>query len=250
MTAVSFSAVFLASLLGSAHCVGMCGGLALFCAGAAPTRIAPQLSYHFGRLCSYASIGALAGLIGNSINTVGSLAGLQEAAALVSGVLLVVWGISALGWGSSFTSSSKLSRKFTELIAKLFRSSFKRNGNNDSGQEIRHIWIFRTFLVGLLTVFLPCGWLYAFVLVAAGTASPLLGSICMFAFWAGSVPALLAFGSVATLLTEPMKRFVPRLTAVLLIIAGLCSVFGREHLGGMLSLHQGHSHHATSSHHH
>ena len=46
---------------------------------------------------------------------------------------------------------------------------------------------------GLLTTLLPCGWLYAFVALAAGTASAPLGALVMLTFWIGTLPAIAAF---------------------------------------------------------
>ena len=57
----------------------------------------------------------------------------------------------------------------------------------------------RALSTGLLTAFLPCGWLYLFALKAAGTGSPLQGALFMIAFWLGSVPALVLVGPACRL---------------------------------------------------
>jgi sulfite exporter TauE/SafE len=85
----------------------------------------------------------------------------------------------------------------------------------------------RALVVGLSTTLLPCGWLYAFAVTAAGTGSVLGGVSVMAAFWLGSVPLLLAAGVGLRALSARLSRHVPVLTALLLIGVGLCLVVAR-----------------------
>jgi sulfite exporter TauE/SafE len=79
----------------------------------------------------------------------------------------------------------------------------------------------------LLSGFLPCGWLWAFVVTAAGTGGALKGAAVMTAFWAGTVPALVAVGVGAQLVSAPLRRHVPAVTAILLVVLGLYAILGR-----------------------
>jgi sulfite exporter TauE/SafE len=88
----------------------------------------------------------------------------------------------------------------------------------------------RAGLLGALTALLPCGWLYAFVLTAAGTGSAGSGSLIMLAFWAGTVPALLAVGLGVRLFATPLMRRAPALTAWLLVAIGITTLSGRLNL--------------------
>src|SRR5687768_4058400 len=88
-----------AGLLGSVHCVGMCGGLiAVASHGAAGgrERLAVQAVYQTGRLVSYALLGALAGALGRALDLAGQAAGLGKAAAIVAGAAMVLWGLAAM----------------------------------------------------------------------------------------------------------------------------------------------------------
>jgi sulfite exporter TauE/SafE len=85
----------------------------------------------------------------------------------------------------------------------------------------------RALVVGLLTTLLPCGWLYAYAVTAAGTASPLAGMAVMGAFWLGSVPLLLAAGVSLGAFSAKLRRHVPVLSAVLLIALGLGTIVAR-----------------------
>jgi hypothetical protein len=87
--------------------------------------------------------------------------------------------------------------------------------------------LLRSVLIGLATGLLPCGWLYAFVLAAVGTGSMLHGVGVLFAFWLGTLPALLGIGSLAQLLSQRFRRLLPALSACLLLSIGLGSLFTR-----------------------
>ncbi|HSN56721.1 MAG TPA: sulfite exporter TauE/SafE family protein, partial [Candidatus Sulfomarinibacteraceae bacterium] len=87
--------------------------------------------------------------------------------------------------------------------------------------------VVRAATVGLLSGVLPCGWLWAFVVVAAGTGSTAAGATVMAAFWAGTVPALLALGFGAQLVSLPLRRHIPVVTAAILVALGLYAIVGR-----------------------
>jgi sulfite exporter TauE/SafE len=89
----------------------------------------------------------------------------------------------------------------------------------------------RVAILGLSSALLPCGWLYAFVVTAAGTGSAMRGALVMGVFWVGTVPVMLAFGEAVSRLSGPLRRRVPATCALLLMILGLWTVFGRSQLG-------------------
>jgi hypothetical protein len=88
----------------------------------------------------------------------------------------------------------------------------------------------RATLFGVLTALLPCGWLYAFGVTAAGTGSPLWGAAVMGVFWAGTVPWLLAVGVGTQLLARALGPRVPVVAALLLIALGVLTIAGRAGL--------------------
>ena len=78
--------------------------------------------------------------------------------------------------------------------------------------------------VGLLTAFLPCGWLYLFASYAAGTGSPLWGGLFMIAFWLGSVPALVLAGVGVQTLARLLGRRLPLVTALAIVVLGVVTL--------------------------
>lgn len=213
-------AVFAASLLGSLHCVGMCGGFVAFYSGAdgsrGARRLASHTAYSVGRLVAYLALGAAAGAVGAALDLAGSLAGVQRVAAVVAGSVMVLWGAGALIQLGGF-------RIFRHGSGSTL-SSWLRRGITLVGDRPP---VVRAATVGLLSGVLPCGWLWAFVVVAAGTGSTAAGAAVMAAFWAGTVPALLALGFGAQLVSLPLRRHIPVVTAAILVALGLYAIVGR-----------------------
>jgi hypothetical protein len=126
------SAAFVAGLVGSPHCIGMCGGFAVLCGG----RVTDTMFWHLGRLTSYATLGALAGAFGSLIP------GPSWVAAVVS-FGLMVWFAAAL---AGFVPEPRL------VIPGL-----KRLGSAVAGNPAPYM----RYAFGIVNGFLPCGLVYA-----------------------------------------------------------------------------------------
>lgn len=206
-------AVLTASLIGSPHCVGMCGPFALLVANSkgqqSHSASRALVAYHGGRLVGYATLGAIAAAVGAALDLGGTLIGIQRVAAIAAGGLMVLFGILALlqlrGVGSLHFRAPKWLEKMLSRAHRLAASlpPTKRGAT-----------------VGLLTVLLPCGWLYAFVITAAGTANVLHGALLMAVFWIGTVPALSVVAMGVNRISERFRRYIPLATATLLIVVG------------------------------
>ena len=210
-------AILVASLLGSPHCAGMCGGFVAFYAGGdGRTRGLAHVAYNGGRLISYVALGMLAGALGAGLDHVAGLAGLGRIAAVFAGASMVVWGGATL-----ITQAGVRLRLPTPPVA-LRRTM--------SG-ALRHVHAqpaaVRALVTGLVTTLLPCGWLYAFVAVAGGTAQPPAGALVMSVFWLGTLPVMAALGLAAQTAFGPLRRRLPMFTAALLVVFGLLTVAGK-----------------------
>lgn len=210
--------VLLASLAGSVHCAAMCG--AFVCAYAAPRAPASSgsgahLSYHGGRLTSYLLLGALAGALGAGVERVGALAGIGRAAAVVAGVLMVLWAAG----------------EFARLAGARLPAWSVDSGRRVLGrvlmtQRDAPVWR-RSLALGLLTTLIPCGWLYAFAVTAGATGNPLSGMAVMAAFWAGTLPMLLAVAlGVNRALAHAGRRWTMA-AALAVMVLGLLTISGR-----------------------
>lgn len=207
---------FGAALLGSAHCAAMCGAMA--CASADVSaepgeRFRASATYHAARMVAYVLLGALAGAAGAGVDATVSMRGVIRPAALVGGVLLVVWGVmralTSVGVRVPRVGAAQYARS---LVSPLLRGVANRRP------------VARAALLGIVAPLLPCGWLYAFVASAASTGSAVDGALVMAAFWAGTVPALAAVTLGLHRALGPARRFLPFATAMALIAVGSLTV--------------------------
>jgi sulfite exporter TauE/SafE len=218
--------VFLSSLLGSLHCAGMCGPLVAAYAGMPGTdepwrrRAIAHAAYSGGRLAAYAALGASAGAFGAAIDHAAAWAGMTRAAAVVSGCLIALWGLHAF-----------LAARGVRVPRIDAPSALRRAFGTAMRAVAARPPAARAAILGVGTALLPCGWLYAFVVTAAGTASALTGALVMAVFWTGTLPVMLAFGEAVRALSGPLRRHVPAACAVVLMVLGLLTVFGRSQLG-------------------
>ncbi len=219
MTAI-IAGIFVASLLGSLHCAGMCGAfLALAVAPDEHARYgkhALNIAYNFGRLVSYIALGALAGAIGRSLDFGGEMLGVQRVAAIATSVIMIGFGLIALARARGIALPIP---RFAGPFPNAVRRAYTACGN----------WspLARAYAIGLLTTALPCGWLYAFVFSAAGTGSPAYGALAMAAFWLGTLPVMAALGLGLQSLFGPLRRHLPMATALLLVFVGIATLAGR-----------------------
>jgi len=212
-----FFTVFGASLVGSLHCAGMCGPLvAVYAADAQSERLRAHSAYHGGRLATYATLGGLAGGLGSLVDFAGTLMGIATLAGAMAGATVAAWGAFKLlslydtRW-SGMGAPRGLQRLAGRVLARLRR----------------HPPTVRALVMGLSSALLPCGWLYAFIAVAAGAATVSGGATVMLAFWLGTLPALAAVGEGVRRLAGPFAKRLPVLSALALIVVGLGTVWMR-----------------------
>jgi sulfite exporter TauE/SafE len=199
----AITAAALAGLVGSPHCIGMCGSFALACGG----RVSHTAAWHAGKTSTYALLGALAGLVGHSVP------GPTWVATVVSAAL-VVWFAAGL---------AGLVPEPALRIPGLTRLATRAAQRGDLGSR---------FLFGMATGLLPCGLVYATLGIAVASGSPLVGAATMATFGLATVPALAAFGlGIRRLAGE--RPWTRRALAVLVLTAGLWVVFQRQGMKGM-----------------
>ena len=200
LTALTLGAV------GSLHCIGMCGPIALALPHGQASRwqqLMGTLLYNLGRVLTYALLGFIFGLLGQTI----SLAGFQQGLSIVLGIgLLFV----------SIFSSKKISSLFTmpDRFAKTWRKV--------SGAFLRKRSLPGLAIIGLLNGLLPCGLVYVALAGATATGHVEQAVLFMVVFGVGTIPALFAVTTFGKLLTvkwrQSLSRLIPVVTAVLAVI--------------------------------
>ena len=223
MTAL-IGTVFLASLLGSLHCAGMCGAFVAFAVGSPATpggRAACAAGYHGGRLVTYALLGAIAGSLGAALDWGGSMLGLSRIAAVMAGAMMIGFGVVTL-------------LRLRGVRLSVLRPPAGLARFVGAGQRFAMGFrpLPRATLIGLLTTLLPCGWLWAFAITAAGTGSAAWGAATMAVFWLGTLPVLVTLGLGVQKLSGALGPRLPAMTAVALVVVGLLTVIGRLGVDG------------------
>lgn len=222
-------AVVTASLLGSLHCAGMCGPLsvALLPRGGRPAaRVRVQAAWHGGRLAVYALLGALFGAVGAAVDLGFSVFALQGIAMRVAGGAIVLIGAVALLRRIGLRLP-RLGGPGSAVVVAVTRRARGLPPNR------------RALLLGVGSALLPCGWLYAFALAAAGTGGAASGAALMVAFWAGTVPLLALAGEGAARLVRPAARRAPWLPDLAVVLVGLLLLAQRNALADVPGLDRG-----------
>jgi len=204
----SFFAIFIASMAGSLHCVGMCGGLVAVAGGSSRGTMMGQLGYNLGRGISYALLGILAGAFGEVF--------LSKIRALLRPLGVVAPSLALVCLLSVCVATFVLLRRRHSGLVTLSADSFVT--------RIQDRLATIPFTLGLSSAVLPCPWLYSFVLVAAAGGSAIVGLKVMVAFWLGTLPALLVVGTIFEASLRELLRRHPYLSIASMIMALLLSL--------------------------
>ncbi len=214
--------ILVASLIGSVHCAAMCGGFVCFYAGAGPSgsndgpvALRAHAMYNVGRLASYLLLGAIAGALGAGVSMVGRMAGVAHAATVIAGALMIGWAISTIA-----------AQRGVSIGAVHAPEAWQRALGKALHAVREQPMSVRAGLTGLLTTMLPCGWLYVFVATAGSTGTVRGGLTVMGIFWLGTVPALLAVGLGAQRVFGPLRKRLPSLSAVAVLVMGVLAMSG------------------------
>ena len=223
--------VFVAGILGTAHCLGMCGPFALIIGGGSKSwsdAVARQLAYTAGRVFTYAVLGAAAGYCGSHLVAVlPSFLNFPAALAIAAGLLLLWQGFRATGlWPSRLVSrwwNSAASNGIGAARDRLPRSAAPCLAGGFLGQFLRSRGT-GVFLAGMFTGLLPCGLLYGMLALAASTHSLPFGGLAMAIFGLGTAPGMILTGLSGRIIGPAVRRRILTAAAWCLMLAGLVSV--------------------------
>ena len=220
-----YTLAFSTALLGSGHCIGMCGGLVTalgFSADGRRAGLVFHLLYNLGRTLTYTLIGVAVGWVGSALAYKESLQHVTRYLLVASDLIVILAGLGTAGALSWF---NLMRLEFAGPIGSLTSTT----------RALRN-WppALSALPLGLLFGFLPCGFLYAMVLTAGQSADPLQGGLIMLAFGIGTMPALFFVGSAAHLLTSGSRQWMFRLAGVLVALMGCYNLYRHLRMFGML----------------
>ena len=195
-------------LLGSFHCIGMCGPIVLVLPG---RNVFYKVLYNLGRTITYSLLGIAVGFVGQGI----AFAGLQQFLSIAIGVIMLAIILFTKYKHFDLPTNGLFNSLYITLKAKL-ALLLKSNS------------VFSPLLIGILNGLLPCGLVYAALLAALSLGSITGGGLYMTFFGLGTIPIMLGLGIFSGIISPAIRtklnRAVPyflALVAILLILRGM-----------------------------
>ncbi|MCR8668530.1 sulfite exporter TauE/SafE family protein [Aestuariibaculum sp. M13] len=204
-------------ILGSFHCVGMCGPIAFMLPvdrSNSVKKIAQIFSYHIGRLLAYSIIGLLFGFIGKSFY----LFGMQQQLSIAIGILMIVIILIPTQLFNKYNASKPIYNLIAKVKSALGKALKKKTAD--------------TFLtIGFLNGFLPCGLVYMAVFAAITMSSAFQSSLYMMLFGLGTIPLMTSAIYLGKFLNSSIKQRIQKAVPVFVVIIGLLFILRGLGLG-------------------
>ncbi len=191
-------------LLGSFHCVGMCGPIAFLLPVDRNNnlkKVGQIFLYHFGRILAYSIIGLVFGLVGKSLN----LFGLQQQLSILIGVLMLVVVIIPQRKFNKYNFSKPIFKAVSKVKSAL-------------GKELKKKTPDTFFTIGFLNGFLPCGLVYMAVFGAIASGNALQGSLYMALFGLGTIPLMTSAIYLGNFLSGQVRQRIRRAIPIFIVI--------------------------------
>lgn len=208
---------FIIGLLGSLHCIGMCGPIAL----ALPMGTfksfrfyAGRIIYNLGRVVTYAMFGAIFGIIGRNL----ALAGMQRWVSIVTGVAIIL--IVLLPQAVR-----------TKMIYKLPFSAFTNKLKESFGALFKKGTLGAMFFIGVVNGFLPCGFVYMGLAGALGTGDFAGGILYMAMFGLGTFPVMFAVSLAGNFINLKLRQRLTKIIPVLAVLLAVIFILRGMNLG-------------------
>ena len=204
-------------LLGSFHCIGMCGPIAFMLPVDRSNnfkKISQITLYHIGRIFTYSLIGLLFGLLGKSFN----LFGFQQQLSIIVGVFMIVMVLIPYKTFNKYNFSKPLFQLISKVKTALGKELKKKSPD--------------TFLtIGFLNGFLPCGLVYMALFGALASGDALQGSLYMALFGMGTIPLMTTAIYFGNFLTAKVRQYIRKAIPVVVVIIGLMFILRGMGLG-------------------
>lgn len=233
------ASAFTIGLLGSLHCIGMCGGLVSAITMSRDKIWWPGLfSYQLARISSYIALGIMVAAIGVSLQGDSGLQSVQIGLSYFAAGVMILFALNLGGW---------MPDPLSQLTARVMGFTGLGKWSQQANQQNKFTpWV----MVGLLNGLLPCGLVYAGLALSLTAETALEGGLVMLAFGLGTLPAMLATPSLMRVLTPQLRGILLKVAAIALIILALFTATRHllhgehDHAGGG---HANHSEHHSSS---
>ncbi len=214
--AILLSALLL-GLMGSFHCAGMCGPIAIALplhGNTVPQKIFGGALYNLGRTITYGVMGAVFGLLGQGVGMIG----FQQKISVIMGVLMIV----SILFPAIFKNQYNMDKSMFSIVGKLKKSI----GKMFSIRSFSSL-----FFIGLLNGLLPCGLVYMAIAGAIGTGDIFMGSMYMILFGLGTIPMMLSISLAGNIMSASIRVKINKLIPVMVVIVGIFFILRGLSLG-------------------
>lgn len=204
---------FLIGLLGSFHCIGMCGPIVL----ALPKNNSLLLSrslYNIGRIITYSSLGLLFGIIGSRLEMIG----LQRIISISLGILILLAVITPSSYRARISGKLGLYRAIG-VLKSMLRIMFKKHSNASM------------LGIGILNGLLPCGFVYIGITGAISIGNPTESMLFMTMFGLGTLPVMLGASMLGGIVNFNIRQKLIQLVPVFSIVLALIFILRGLNLG-------------------
>ncbi|WNM20376.1 sulfite exporter TauE/SafE family protein [Flavobacterium capsici] len=208
---------FIFGLISSLHCIGMCGPIAMMLPvdHKNPTRKALQiLTYHFGRITTYALLGLAFGLLGRGLY----LAGLQQQISIAVGVLMIVIAIIPERTFAQYNFSKPIYKVITTLKTSL-------------GKQFKKKTLDAMFSIGFLNGLLPCGLVYAALFGAIAMQNVGYSMFYMMLYGLGTIPLMSTVVYASNFISIPWRNQLQKVIPVVMVGLGVLFILRGMGLG-------------------
>ena len=208
---------FIFGILGSFHCIGMCGPIAFMLPVSRDDQAKKFLQvmlYHLGRLIAYSIIGLAFGLVGKSLD----LFGFQQQLSIAVGILMLLMVLFPYLKLKGLQVANPMAKAISRVRSSL-------------GQALKKKTPDTFFTIGFLNGFLPCGLVYMAVFGAVASGGLLQGSLYMILFGAGTIPLMTTAVYSKGLLNRIPQRKVRRMVPVFVAVVGILFILRGSGLG-------------------
>ncbi len=207
---IDYFSAFIIGLLGSGHCLGMCGGVTSMLMSAMPkSQPTPTMhlvfAYNAGRILSYGLLGAIAGFTGSlAIHGLGFPLAIMR---IIASIFLIFLGLYLGQWLMILSQFENLGKKLWRHISPLSKRFIPVNSFP------------KALFLGALWGWLPCGLVYSTLTWSIASGSTAQGGLIMIAFGLGTLPALLSLSFGQLSFNRIIKNLVFRQVMAVFIIS-------------------------------
>lgn len=216
----SYWLAFMTGILGSGHCIGMCGSLVSgFFLRLGAKAYAPYLAYHAARVSVYGLIGLIAASLGAVLVQTGIFGKAQGILQIVAGIVVILLGLDLLG-----LSPVRNTLRFAPLawLRRQFADAAQRGPVTGAA------------IGGALNGLMPCSMTMAMAVQATTAPSPAAGGLLLLAFGAGTLPSMLAASFLFGRLGAKTRGWLLRGAALFVIALGLSTLWQGIHYYGVM----------------